>query len=78
MHKKTRSRKQCRFGAPWPPLDATQILYPLETGQLKDKEIYSKIYTDINKFIQLKYKEKNYLAFDEILTKLNINYKNIY
>ena len=73
--KKTRNRKQCRFGAPWPPLDATQILYPLETEQLKDKEIYSKIYTDINKFIQLKYKEKNYLEFDEILTKLNINYE---
>ena len=56
--KKSHNKKQCRFGAPWPPLNTTQILHPLEKEQLKDKDTYSKIYTDINKFIQLKYKEK--------------------
>ena len=73
--KKTKNNRQCRFGAPWPPLDKTQILYPLEKEQQKDKHIYSKIYTDINKFIQLKYKEKNYLDFYQMLSQLNINYE---
>ena len=73
--KKTKNNRKCRFGAPWPPLDKTQILYPLEKEQQKDKHIYSKIYTDINKFIQLKYKEKNYLDFYQMLSQLNINYE---
>ena len=73
--KKTKNNRQYRFGAPWPPLDKTQILYPLEKEEQKDKHIYSKIYTDINKFIQLKYKEKTYLDFYEMLSQLNINYE---
>ena len=47
IKKITNNKKQCRFGAPWPPLNTTQILYPLEKEQQKDKEIYSKIYADI-------------------------------
>ena len=73
--KKSHNKKQCRFGAPWPPLNTTQILHPLDKEQLKDKDTYSKIYTDINKFIQLKYKEKNFLEFNEILDTLNLNYE---
>ena len=69
------NKKQCRFGAPWPPLNTTQILYPLEKEQQKDKEIYSKIYADINKFIQIKYKEKNYIDFNNMLSELNITYE---
>ena len=76
--KKSHNKKQCRFGAPWPPLNTTQILHPLDKEQLKDKDTYSKIYTDINKFIQLKYKEKNFLEFNEILDTLNLNYRKIY
>ena len=39
--KKSNNKKQCRFGAPWPPLDTTQILHPPEQEQLKDKDVYS-------------------------------------
>ena len=69
------NKKQCRFGAPWPPLNTTQILYPLEKEQQKDKEIYCKIYAHINKFIQIKYKEKNYIDFNNMLSELNITYE---
>ena len=72
--KKTKNNRQCRFRAPWPPLNKTQILYSLEKEEQKDKHIYSKIYTDINKFIQLKYKEKTYLDFyqNAITTKYKL------
>ena len=53
--RKVNHQKRCRFGSPLPPLDKTQILYPLHKDEIKNKEKYSKIYTDINKFIQLKY-----------------------
>ena len=28
--RKIDNTKKCRFGAPWPPLDKTLILYPLD------------------------------------------------
>ena len=49
--RKVNHQKRCQFGSPWPPLDKTQILYPLDKNEIKNKEKYSKIYTDINKFI---------------------------
>ena len=33
------------------------------------------MYADINKFIQIKYKEKNYIDFNNMLSELNITYK---
>ena len=69
------NKKKCRFGAPWPPLDKTQILYPLEPDEVHDKELHSKTYDDINKFIQTKYKNKNFIDFYQILNQLNISYK---
>ena len=73
--KKKNSKKQCRFGAPWPPLNTTQILYPLDEHHLQNKELYSKLYNDINKFIQLKYKNKEFINFDQILNELNMSYE---
>ena len=73
--RKVNHQKRCWFGSPWPPLDKTQILYPLDKDEIKNKEKYSKIYTDINKFIQLKYKSKETITFTQILTQLNITYE---
>ena len=73
--RKIANKKKCRFGAPWPPLDKTQILYPLQTDEIHNKEKYSKIYDDINKFIQRKYKNKDFIQFEQMLTELNIPYK---
>ena len=73
--KKKNNKKQCRFGAPWPPLNTTQILYPLDEHHLQNKELYSKLYNDINKFIQLKYKNKEFINFDQILNELNMSYE---
>ena len=73
--RKVNHQKRCRFGSPWPPLDKTQILYPLDKDEIENKEKYSKIYVDINKFIQLKYKSKQTITFNEILNQLNITYE---
>ena len=66
--------KKCRFSAPWPPLDKTLILYPLDEHHIQHKETYSKAYTNINKFIQTKYKNKEFINFNEILNELNMSY----
>ena len=42
---------------------------------IQNKELYSKLYNDINKFIQLKYKNKEFINFDEILNELNMSYE---
>ena len=42
---------------------------------LQNKELYSKLYNDINKFIQLKYKNKEFINFDQILNELNMSYE---
>ena len=73
--RKVNHQKRCHFGSPWPPLDKTQILYQLDKDEIKNKEKYSKIYVDINKFIQLKYKSKQTITFNEILNQLNITYE---
>ena len=52
-----------------------QILYPLEPDEVHNKELHSKTYDDINKFIQTKYKNKNFIDFDQILNQLNISYE---
>ena len=73
--RKIANKKKCRFSAPWPPLDKTQILYPLEGDEVQKKELYSKTYDDINKFIQVKYKNKHFINFEQILNELNISYE---
>ena len=73
--RKINNQKRCRFGSPWPPLDKTQILYPLNKDEIVEKEKYLKIYKDINKFIQLKYKKKEIITFNQILKELNITYE---
>ena len=39
------------------------------------KNYTPKTYDDINKFIQTKYKNKNFIDFDQILNQLNISYE---
>ena len=73
--RKIANKKKCRFGAPWPPLDKTQILYPLEADDLHNKQSYSNTYDDINKLIQTKYKNKNFISFKQILSELKISYQ---
>ena len=70
--RKVNHQKRCCFGS---PLDKTQILYPLDKDEIKNKEKYSKTYTDRNKFIQLKYKSKETITFTQILNQLNITYE---
>ena len=72
--RKINNTKKCRFGAPWPPLDKTLILYPLDEHHIQHKETYSKAYTNINKFIQTKYKKKELINFNEILNELKMSY----
>ena len=72
--RKINNLKKCRFGAPWPPLDKTLILYPLDEHVIQHKETYSKAYTNINKFIQTKYKKKEFINFNEMLNELQITY----
>ena len=73
--KRINHQKKCRFGCPWPPLDKTQILYPLNKDESENKEKYCEIYKNINKLIQLKHKLKEMITFDEILKELNITYE---
>lgn len=73
--KKINNTKKCRFGAPWPPMKETKILYPLDEHHIKKKEFYSEIFKKVNKFIQTKYKEKEFMSFEVILTNLNISYE---
>ena len=73
--RKIANKKKCRFSAPWPPLNKTQILYPLEPDEVHNKELHSKTYDDINKFIQTKYKNKIFIDFHQILNQLNISYE---
>ena len=73
--RKIANKKKCRFSAPWPPLDKTQILYPLEADDLHNKQLYSNTYDDINKLIQTKYKNKNFINFKQILSELKISYQ---
>ena len=56
--KKINNTKKCRFGAPWPPMNETKILYPLDDHHIRNKELYIKQFKEINKFIQKNIKKK--------------------
>ena len=43
-------------------------------NHIQHKETYSKAYTNINKFIQTKYKKKEFINFNEILNELKMSY----
>ena len=73
--RKINNTKKCRFGAPWPPLNKTQVLYPLDESHIHEKEKYSKTYNNINKFIQMQYKKKEFIDFNQMLQELNITYE---
>ena len=73
--RKINNTKKCRFGAPWPPLNKTQILYPLDENHIHKKEQYSKEYNNINKFIQIQYKKKEFIDFNQMLEQLNMSYE---
>ena len=75
MYKKSKQDQKCRFGAPWPPMNETKILYPLDDHNITNKDSYVKLFKQINKFIQKKYKEKEFIKLQEILNELNISYE---
>ena len=56
-------------------MNETKILYPLDDDNIRNKDSYVKLFTQINKFIQKKYKEKQFIKFNEILNELNISYE---
>ena len=56
-------------------MNETKILYPLDDDNIRNKDLYVKLFTQINKFIQKKYKEKQFIKFNEILNELNISYE---
>ena len=56
-------------------MNETNILYPLDGDNIRNKDSYVKLFTQINKFIQKKYKEKQFIKFNEILNQLNISYE---
>ena len=73
--KRINNVKKCRFGAPWPVMDETKILYPLDEHHISKKDFYSDLYKEINKFIQKNYQEKQFKSLEQILTELNISYE---
>ena len=73
--KRINNVKKCRFGAPWPVMDETKILYPLDEHHISKKDFYSDLYKKINKFIQKNYQEKQFKSLEQILTELNISYE---
>ena len=60
--------KKCRFGAPWPVMDETKILYPLDEHHISKKDFYLDLYKKINKFIQRNHQEKQFKSLEQILT----------
>ena len=42
--KRINNIKKCRFGAPWPVMDETKILYPLDEHHISKKDFYSDLY----------------------------------
>ena len=56
-------------------MNETKILYPLDDHNITNKDSYVKLFTQMNKFIQKKYKEKEFIKLHEILNELNISYE---
>ena len=42
--KRINNVKKCRFRAPWPVMDETKILYPLDEHHISKKDFYSDLY----------------------------------
>ena len=71
-----KSKAQCRFNYPQPPMKATQILYPLENETelncgKKHKETWKSIQKQLNDM-----KEGQDISFDELLENLNVTKEN--
>ena len=74
--KKINKTKICRFNAPWPPIENTKILHPLDDEHLINKDFYMNTYNKINQEIQYLYKTKTFLTIPQLLQKLNISYEH--
>ena len=52
--KMIREKPTCQFGVPWPPMQETRILYPLETENAGEtnvlQEQYQSLMSSLNKF----------------------------
>ena len=72
--KKINNKKKCRFGAPWPPIERTSILYPLDEHHIQNKTLHEENYQKINKAIQELHKEKKFLDIPSLLDYVNMTY----
>ena len=71
-----KSKTECRFNYPQPPMKSTQILYPLE-GELDKREV--KLHKEKWNLIQKQLndmKEGDNISFDQLLTNLKITENN--
>jgi len=73
-----KSKAECRFNFPQPPMNSTKILYPLETDMCetevrKHKDNWKNISKHLNDM-----KEGEDISFDELLTNLSITEQNYY
>ena len=76
-HKHSRSCKKvirgkatCRFGVPWPPMQKTRILYPLETENVDEinvlKERYTSLMSNLDKLPEDVKTHESWLAYNGI------------
>ena len=72
--KKVNQKKKCRFGAPWPPMKETRILYPLDDYHTQNMKHHQENYSKINGAIQELYKKKEYLTFEKLLEHVDLTH----
>ena len=68
--KMIRGKPTCRFGVPWPPMQETRILYPLETENAGEtnvlKECYQSLMSNLNKLPADIETHESWLAYNDI------------
>ena len=68
-----KSKAQCRFNYPQPPMRSTKILYPLDVDE--NSENHKNVWKSIKKYLN-DLKEGENITFDDLLIKLDITEKN--
>ena len=68
--KMIRGKPTCRFDVPWPPMQETRILYPLETGNASEtnvlKECYQLLMSSFNKLPADIETHESWLTYNDI------------
>ena len=73
--KRKRGVTKCHFGAPWPPMEETKILHPLEDSELNNSEKNKEIYETIQVVLNDISTESQIIHFEQFLQKLQIDTK---